>query len=292
MVRAVSHTASESCGGDCPRGGCAGRGRSPAFPSTSSAVLGLLMTASTRRLPPHGHAQTSASKVLRCRLAQSSRRRRCGPSRSFTQPAPLPGLGAGTTHAFSTTLTTLPRSFAFGANTPWNLVRCTPFWWDECHKPLHQALRREHQHLPLPRPVFVPPVLAPRQSLQRHRSPTPVPTQPLQPLPVMPVHPRVRVQAEAFQHRHTSAPSLVPCLLPRAVSGAAPPSIHRASSPSSAQLSPTSAKSFTNPFTTRRRMRSTSSVAGGGTPHPRSPFRPKSFRHQHVQVRRQLQTVS
>jgi hypothetical protein len=44
------------------------------------------------------------------------------------------------------------------------------------------------------------------------------------------------------------------------------PSSHNASSPSSAQPSPISAKSFTSPFITRRRIRSTSSVSGGGTP--------------------------
>jgi hypothetical protein len=45
---------------------------SPRFASTSSAVRRLLMTVTTRRLPPHGHCHTSASKVRRCSVAQSS----------------------------------------------------------------------------------------------------------------------------------------------------------------------------------------------------------------------------
>jgi hypothetical protein len=75
------------------------------------------MTATTRRLPPQGHCQTSASKVLRCKEAQSSRGR-LGLSASCTHPAPLLGIGAAATPSFSRALTTRARSFPFGANTP------------------------------------------------------------------------------------------------------------------------------------------------------------------------------
>jgi hypothetical protein len=93
------------------------RRQGPRFRSTSSAVRRLLMTATTRRLPPQGHCQTSASKVLRCQEAQSSRGR-LGLSVSRRHPAPLPGKGASATPSFFRALTTRARSFAFGANTP------------------------------------------------------------------------------------------------------------------------------------------------------------------------------
>jgi hypothetical protein len=80
------------------------------------------MTASTLRLPPHGHRHTSAPKVLRCKLAQSNRGRlRCG---SSMHPAPLlGGKGAAT---FCDPRTTFGRSFAFGAKTPWKRVSDAP----------------------------------------------------------------------------------------------------------------------------------------------------------------------
>jgi hypothetical protein len=117
VFRTAGHTASGSWGGDCALAGGDRGGRRPRFRSTSSAVRRLLMTATTRRLPPQGHCQTSASKVLRCKEAQSSRGR-LGLSVSRTQPAPLPGKGASATPSCSRALTTRARSFAFGANTP------------------------------------------------------------------------------------------------------------------------------------------------------------------------------
>lgn len=76
VSRAVGHTARDGCGGACARGGNSRR-----LPSTSSAVLGLLLTASTRRVLEHGR-HTSALIVLRGWVAQSSRGASEPPSRS------------------------------------------------------------------------------------------------------------------------------------------------------------------------------------------------------------------
>jgi hypothetical protein len=114
VFRTAGHTASGSWGGDCALAGGDRGGKRPRFRSTSSAVRRVVMTATTRRLPPQGHCQTSASKVLRCKEAQSSRGR-LGLSASRTDPAPLPGKGAVATPSFFRALTTRARSFAFGA---------------------------------------------------------------------------------------------------------------------------------------------------------------------------------
>jgi hypothetical protein len=117
VFRTAGHTASGSWGGDRALAGGDRGGRRPRFRSTSSAVRRVVMTATTRRLPPQGHCQTSAPKVLRCKEARSSRGR-LGLSASRTPPAPLPGTGASATPSFSRALTTPARSFAFGASSP------------------------------------------------------------------------------------------------------------------------------------------------------------------------------
>jgi hypothetical protein len=117
VFRTAGHTARASWGGDCALAGGDRGGKRPRFRSTSSAVRRAVMTATTRRLPRQGHCQASASKVLRCKEAQSSRGR-LGLSVSRTHPAPLPDKGASATPSFFRALTTRARSFAFGANTP------------------------------------------------------------------------------------------------------------------------------------------------------------------------------
>jgi hypothetical protein len=81
VSRASGHTASCNCGGDCDLVGSDRGGRRPRFPSTSSAVLRSLMTVTTRRLPPQGHCQTSASNAG---SSSSGQRSACSPSRSST----------------------------------------------------------------------------------------------------------------------------------------------------------------------------------------------------------------
>jgi hypothetical protein len=171
--RTAGETASACWGGDCALAGGDLGGSRPRVRSTSSAAPRLLMTATTRCLPPQGHSQTSTSKVLRCK-ARPVQSRPPRPLRLTHAPGAAPGQRR-CGHSL-----VLPRphhpctQLRVRREHPVKPRQVHPLRWDERHQPLHQPLRRELQHLPLPRPVLVAAILTPRQPLQ-HRHPPATP---------------------------------------------------------------------------------------------------------------------